>query len=151
MAAEVNELVSLFLEILRMFSVIEKQPWESGTGKKVYLAEMQTIAMIGENPEINMTRLADHMGVTRGAISQVIRKLVAKKLVVRTNHRNQKEINLGLTDSGLMVHNFYLARMREVFTFADELYATASPADRELVKRLFVQIQANMKNRIKET
>ena len=134
MAAEVNELVTLFLEILRMFSVIEKQPWESGSGGKVYLAEMQTISMIGENPEINMTQLADHMGVTRGAVSQVIRKLAAKKLVVRTNHRNQKEVNLGLTESGRIVHDFYRARMREVFTFADELYTSASPADRELVK-----------------
>lgn len=148
MGTEVNEFVKLFLSILHMFSIIEKKPWELGTGSKVYLAEVQTISMVGENSNINMTQLADIMGVTRGAISQTVRKLVAKKLVVRTNTRNQKEINLGLTELGLMVSQAYQDRMKEVFDFADELYATATPADRDLVMRLFLQIHRNMKNRI---
>jgi DNA-binding MarR family transcriptional regulator len=148
MDREVNEFVQLFLNILHMFSIIEKKPWDFGTGSKIYLAEIQTVAAIGENPETNMTQLAEMMGVTRGAISQIVRKLVNKKLVVRTNARNQKEINLGLTDFGMTVRTAYQSRMKEVFTFADELYALASPAERELVRRLFLQIQRNMKNRI---
>lgn len=148
MGTEVNDLVRLFLNILHLFSMIEKKPWEFGTGSKVYLAEVQTVSMIGENPDIYMTQLADMMGVTRGAISQTVRKLVTKKLVVRTNSRNQREINLGLTEFGWTVSNAYHARLQEIFTFADELYASATPADRNLVKRLFLQIHRNMKNRI---
>ncbi|MCX6225655.1 MAG: MarR family transcriptional regulator [Bacteroidia bacterium] len=148
MGTEVNEMVKLFLSILHAFSIIEKKPWEFGTGSKIYLTEIQTVSMIGEHPDENMTQLADIMGVTRGAISQTVRKLVIKKLVVRTNTRNQKEINLGLTDFGRLVSEAYQARMKEVFTFADELYALATPAERELVKRLFLRIHSNMKSRI---
>lgn len=148
MGNEVNELVNLFLAILRTFSIIEKKPWDLGTGSKVYLTEIQTVSMISEHTDVNMTQLADLMGVTRGAISQTVRKLVAKKLVVRTNSRNQKEINLGLTDFGIMVSHAYQARMTEVFTFAYELYASASQAERDLVHRLFLRIYSNMKNRI---
>jgi DNA-binding MarR family transcriptional regulator len=148
MGTEVNDLVKLFLSILHMFSVIEKKPWDFGTGSKVYLVEIQTVSVIGEHPDINMTQLADMMCVTRGAISQTVRKLVAKRLVIRTNNRNQKEINLGLTEFGQTVSKAYQSRMQEVFTFADELYASATPAERDLVNRLFLQIHRNMKNRI---
>lgn len=149
MGSEVNELVRLFLSILHMFSMIEKKPWNLGTGSKIYLTEIQTVSMISEHPDVNMTQLADIMGVTRGAISQMVRKLVAKKLVIRTNVRNQKEINLGLTDLGWVVSHAYQDRMKEVFTFADELYDSATPGERDLVKRLFLRIQSNMKNRIR--
>jgi DNA-binding MarR family transcriptional regulator len=148
MDSEVNDLVNLFLNILHAFSILEKKPWDFGTGNKIYLTEIQTVSMIGEHSDLNMTQLADFMGVTRGAISQTVRKLVAKKLVVRTSTRNHKEINLELTDFGQMVSIAYQARMKEVFTFADELYASATPSERDLVKRLFLRIYSNIKNRI---
>lgn len=148
MNSEVNELVRLFQSILHVYTLFEKQPINFGTGSKVYVTEIQTVSVIGENPNANMTQLAEIMGVTRGAISQTVRKLIAKKLVVRLTARNQKEINLGLTGFGQMVSESYQAKMKEVFTFADELHASASPAERDLVKRLFLRIHSNIKNRI---
>ncbi len=148
MGSEVNELVNLFQSILHAYSIIERQPRDFGIGCTVHLSELQTVSMIGENPEVNMTQLADIMGVTRGAISQTVRKLVTKKLVNRTNARNNKEVNLNLTQLGKMVRDGYHERMKEVFTFADELYAAATTSERELVKRLFIQIHRNMKNRL---
>jgi len=148
MNSEVNDLVRQFQSILHVYTIFEKQPINFGTGSKVYITEIQTVSVIGENPNTNMTQLAEIMGVTRGAISQTVRKLVAKKLVVRINSRNQKEINLGLTDFGRLVSESYQTKMQEVFTFAGELYASASPAERDLVKRLFMRIHSNIKNRI---
>jgi DNA-binding MarR family transcriptional regulator len=148
MNREVNELVRLFQSILHVYTLFEKQPIHFGTGTKVYVNEIQTVSVIGQNPNANMTQLAEIMGVTRGAISQTVRKLITKKLVVRINSRNHKEINLRLTDFGQLVSESYQAKMKEVFAFADELHASATPAERELVKRLFHRIHANIKNRI---
>ena len=48
-----------------------------------------------------MTRLAEYMGVTKGAISQTITKLARKRLVRKTYAEdNVKEILLDLTDLG---------------------------------------------------
>jgi DNA-binding MarR family transcriptional regulator len=148
MNSEVNDLVRLFQSILHVYTLFEKQPINFGTGSKVYVTEIQTVSVIGENPNANMTQLSEIMGVTRGAISQTVRKLIAKKLVVRLTARNQKEINLGLTGFGRMVSESYLTKMQEVFTFADELYDSATPDERELVKRLFLRIHSNIKSRI---
>lgn len=148
MGSEVNELVQLFQSILHAYSIVEKQPRDFGTGNTLHLTELQTLSMIGENSDSNMSRLADLMGVTRGAISQTVRKLVTKKLVVRTNVRNNKEVNLRLTELGQIARQGHQNKMKEVFTFAEELYSSATPAERDLVKRLFLLIHRNMKNRL---
>jgi len=51
-----------------------------GTGVMLYRAEIHTIRAIGDNPGINVTKLAESMGITKVAISQTVNKLVRKKL-----------------------------------------------------------------------
>lgn len=75
-------------------------------GIPLYLKEIVTIKVIGRSPGINMTRVAERMGVTKGAVSQTVAKLVRKKLVRKTYAEgNAKEIILQLTDFGWTVFN----------------------------------------------
>ncbi|MBN2026640.1 MAG: MarR family transcriptional regulator, partial [Actinobacteria bacterium] len=65
-------------------------------------AEIHTVKAIGDNPGINVTGLAESMGVTKGAASQILNKLVSKGLVVkRSADDNAKEILPELTQAGL--------------------------------------------------
>jgi DNA-binding MarR family transcriptional regulator len=88
------------------------------------------------------------MGVTRGAISQMVQKLSSKKLVLKEKVRNNKEYSLTLTDTGKQVYANNQATRDEIFTFAQALYDQASPHDRETVRRLFAAIQSNLKERL---
>ncbi len=88
--------------------VIEKKvsldSFSQDYGIPLYLKEILTIRVIGRSPGINMTRIAERMGVTRGAVSQTVAKLVRKKLVRKTySEDNAKEIILQLTDFGWTV------------------------------------------------
>ena len=96
-----------------------------------------------------MTQLADIMGVTKGAISQTIRKLVHKNLIEKTNIINRKEVNLRLSEKGRVVLKAQESFQQEIFTFAGALYERARPEDRDMVKRLFLAISSNMENRVK--
>ena len=72
-----------------------------GTGVLMYRREIHTIQAIGKNPGINITALAEYMGVTKGAASQTIKKLSKKGLVRKTYAPgNAKEVVLELTDLG---------------------------------------------------
>jgi len=72
-----------------------------GTGVPLYRSEIHTIKTIGDNPGINVTRLAERMGVTKGAISQTLSKLVIKGLVVKVAaDDNAKEVLPELTEIG---------------------------------------------------
>lgn len=72
-----------------------------GTGITMFRKEIHTIQAIGKNPEINITSLAEYMGVTKGAVSQIIKKLQRKGLVRKTYAPgNAKEVILELTELG---------------------------------------------------
>jgi DNA-binding MarR family transcriptional regulator len=142
-------LIDQFLKILHLYSVISRKPVDYGTGDFLYFTEIHTITAIGKTGEINMTQLADKMGVTRGAISQTIRKLVSKNLVLKSNTTNKKEFNLRLSEKGMMAYKGQMSFHREIFTFAETLYERGSVQNRELVKGLFEAIILNMQERVK--
>jgi DNA-binding MarR family transcriptional regulator len=145
---ELQTLIDLFLKILHLYSVIGRKPKDYGTGDLLYLAEIHTITMVGKNREINMTQLAELMGVTKGAISQTIRKLVTKDFITKANTTNRKEINLKLSEKGLIVYKGQESFQKDLFTFAGSLYEKATAQERDLVKRLFVAISNNMQDRV---
>ena len=149
MNTELQELIDLFLKMLHLYSVIGKKPKDYGTGDLLYVAELHTISVVGKNREINMTRLSELMGVTRGAISQTITKLVKKGLITRSNTTNRKEVNLRLSEKGLLVLKGHESFHKEIFNFAGSLYDRATPDERDLVRRLFIDICENMQERVK--
>ena len=149
MENELQSLIDQFLKILHLYSVIGRKPKDYGTGDLLYFTEVHTISMVGKNHEINMTSLADMMGVTRGAISQTIRKLVVKEYIIKSNTTNRKEVNLRLSEKGIIVLKGLQSFQHEIFTFAGSLYKNASREDIELVRRLFNAICENMKERVK--
>jgi len=146
---ELQTLIDLFLKILHLYSVIGRKPKDYGTGDLLYVAEIHTITMVGKNKEINMTQLAELMGVTKGAISQTIRKLVNKNFITKSNSTNLKEINLKLSEKGIIVYKGQESFQKDLFTFAGSLYEKATPEDRDLVKRLFIAICNNMQERVR--
>jgi DNA-binding MarR family transcriptional regulator len=146
---ELTNLIDLFLKILHLYSVIARKPKDYGTGDMLYVTEIHTIKMVGKNNEINMTRLAEIMGVTKGAISQTIHKLVHKGMILKSNSTNKKEFSLKLSEKGNIVYNGQESFQKELFTFAATLYEEARPEDRDLVRRLFIAISNNMESRVK--
>ena len=146
---ELQTLIDLFLKILHLYSVIGRKPKDYGTGDLLYFTELHTITVVSKNREINMTQLAEIMGVTKGAISQTIRKLVNKNLILKSNINNRKKVNLKLSEKGMTVVKAQESFQKEIFTFARTLYEKARPEDRELVKRLFLAISDNMQSRVR--
>lgn len=96
-----EKLLDLLDQVLTKMGSIHSEPYDFGTGVPLYRTEIHTIRAIGENRGINITKLAEHLGVTKGAVSQMINKLVKKKMVKKTHsYDNAKEILLELTDLG---------------------------------------------------
>jgi DNA-binding MarR family transcriptional regulator len=150
MKNELQELIDQFLKILHLYSVISRKPKDYGTGDLLYFSEIHTISMIGRNHSVNMTRLAELMGVTRGAISQTIRKLVAGNYIIKSNTVNRKEFSLMLSEKGKTVLRGLESFQGEIFTFAGTLYERAKPGEVDLVRRLFAAIAGNMQERVKQ-
>ncbi len=96
-----ERLLEIMDRVMAQAESMHSAPRDFGTGVPLHRTEIHTIQAIGENPGINLTGLARRMGVTKGAVSQTVSRLVEKALV-RKSHPpgNAKEIRLELTDLG---------------------------------------------------
>lgn len=94
-----------FHKVINKIKRIEQKPRYFGTNILLYPSEIHTIEAIGKNPGINVTDLATLQGVTKGAVSQVIRKLSEKEMVVRMkDEKSDREVLLMLSPTGKTAH-----------------------------------------------
>jgi DNA-binding MarR family transcriptional regulator len=145
MNAELEAIIDTFNRILHLYSVIDKKPKEYGTGDLLYVSEIHAIYLVGKYPELNLTRLSELAGVTKGAVSQMVKRLVSKRYIAKYKITNNKEVNIRLSDKGYIIYQHYLNFAKERFVFAEEIYRKASKDDIDLVKRLFTVIHEHMK------
>ena len=96
-----ERLLDILDQVITKAGSIHAAPHEFGTGTPLFKTEIHTIRVIGQNRTIRVTELAERMGVTKGAVSQTVNKLVRKKLVRKRQAADDaREVLLELTDLG---------------------------------------------------
>jgi DNA-binding MarR family transcriptional regulator len=101
---KLNELIELFQAIVAKYSRFDEMAVRfSDFGRPLFKSELHFIKCVKEHSEANLSRLAALLGITRGAVSQVLVKLEKKKMVERTS-RNRKEFSVSLTPTGEKVY-----------------------------------------------
>ena len=70
------------LRVVTKLSDIDGKTRNYGTDQPLFNAEIHMIKSIKENEGIHVTGLADMLGVTKGAVSQIIQKLERKGMIV---------------------------------------------------------------------
>ncbi|MBN2298876.1 MAG: MarR family transcriptional regulator [Deltaproteobacteria bacterium] len=99
--AVIVRLIEQFLRINNKFNLFEKTPMNFGIEELLYPSEIHTIDAIGRKRDINVTALAKILGITKGAVSQMISRLGKKGLVIRQKQGgNEKEVVVRLTPKG---------------------------------------------------
>lgn len=96
-----REIMFQILRVMKQWNILEKQARDFGTGENLYTSEIHLIESIGKNRNLNVTELANRLGVTKGAVSQIIGKLEKKGYIIKTKAaNNDKEVILQLTETG---------------------------------------------------
>lgn len=99
---------STIIELIKLsqkMNRLEKKPIDFGTDEFLYQSEIHTIEAIGKNPGCTSSDLCRQFGITKGAISQVIKKLSDKGYVTKeTNAIYPKEKLLKLTEKGIKAY-----------------------------------------------
>jgi len=72
--------------------------------------EFGLVASLGRQPPMSVVRLAETVGMDKGQISRALAGLVTRKLVSRAvNPRDNREVLVGLTRTGLAAHDAIVA------------------------------------------
>lgn len=88
----------------------------------INMAALHLMEVIEENPNNNASELAELLGITKGALSQQVKKLEGKGLVQRSYvDGNNKEVMFRLTDMGKKVHQAHEGIHRDLYVQMDEL------------------------------
>ncbi len=118
-----EEIAELFIKLANKYNSLEKIPVDYGVGKDLYHSERHLLDQIGDYPEKNITELAQFMGVTKGAISQTVKKLENKGIVYRyKGEQNEKEVFLKLTETGKGVYEKHKeVNQRSIMPLYEEL------------------------------
>lgn len=97
----VHTLFSKFEELVALANRLEKMPRRFGTNETVSSTELHLIELIGENEGCSVTELAGLKGITKGAVSQNLKRLEAKGFVHKTESpENLSRCRVLLTDKG---------------------------------------------------
>lgn len=97
-----SEMTLLMERVIHKYSQMENKKRAYGTDMLLSKSEIHTIAAVGDHPGINITTLAELLGVTKGAASQMIYKLVDKGVVEKKRSPlSDTEVVLNLTAEGI--------------------------------------------------
>lgn len=112
-----TELLNLFVQYMEKQEILSKLTEDEKLHGYNY-SEIHTIAAIGDLTEPNVTQIANHMNVTKGAISKIAKKLLEQNLIeAYQRDGNKQKIFFRLTESGQFLydehakrHNLWLKR-----------------------------------------
>lgn len=80
-----------------------------GTDVPIFHSEIHVIKAIAEHPGIHVGGLADILGVTKGAASEILKKLERKALVIKEiDDLNLSRYSLSLTEKGEKAHKNHM-------------------------------------------
>jgi DNA-binding MarR family transcriptional regulator len=102
---DIRELIKRFFRIVNKVNSRDRFPADFGTGDLLTMGEVHMIEAIGNRPGANVTAVAEGLGVTKGAVSQMVSRLSKKGYVTGTTLRgNGNEVSLDLTAKGKMAY-----------------------------------------------
>jgi DNA-binding MarR family transcriptional regulator len=87
--------------ILHLTRQLEQAPRKFGTDELLTHTEIHLIETIGDQPDLSVTDIAALLEITKGAVSQNLKRLENKELTTkRTDPQNRSRLLVGLTAKG---------------------------------------------------
>lgn len=137
-----EKFMDLFARLLNKAAIIEGEPVDTGDGVLLYTSEIHLIDMAGRFPEESMSALASHLGITKGAVSQTVKKLEKKGYLVRIKREgNKKNVLIRLTDSGIQAYNWHRAYHAMVNDRIAREIARCEGNEREYIRKILLQME----------
>jgi DNA-binding MarR family transcriptional regulator len=102
-------LIAKFSRVAKLWQQLDSQPRKFGTEEDLSGAEIHLIELVGQHEGLSVTALAWRLGITKGAVSQTLKRLEGKKIVVKeTDPANTSRITVSLSTKGRVAYYAHL-------------------------------------------
>jgi len=130
------------LRVVWKLSEADKKTRYYGTEEQLFEAEIHMIKSIKENEGIHVTGLAELLGVTKGAVSQIIMRLQKKGMIVKdTDPRNLSRLVLRLTPKGEIAYIHHEKLHQEFDGLVNEALEDASAENITFLKKFLSSLE----------
>ncbi|ADK82597.1 MarR family winged helix-turn-helix transcriptional regulator [Sediminispirochaeta smaragdinae] len=119
-------LIEDFMCLVEKIAATSKCSQRFDTDIEIYRSEIHVIKLLGDYASLHVSEIARKFGVTRGAASQILKRLEKKGLVRKyPDESNNTRILVSLTDKGLTAYHgheeYHRRHDGEFFTFLEDL------------------------------
>ena len=121
-----SKIINLYFQSIKRFGDLESMPRNFGTDDLLYSSEINTVQAIGNNPNINLTLLAERLGISKSGASKFTGKLLEKGLITKNKLiDNDKEVVFNLTKLGYTAYAehdaFSKSTFQAIYNILDQL------------------------------
>ncbi|MEN6349579.1 MAG: MarR family transcriptional regulator [Syntrophomonas sp.] len=110
-------------------------------GISLYPSEIHLLLLIKEDLPVNATRIADKLGVTKGAVSQTITRLEKKGIINKKKDPfNKNELTLSLTPLGSGAYEKLQQFQANISEQINTIFLTFSEGEQEVIQRFLSQM-----------
>ena len=102
-------LIPKFSKVSKLWHQLDSKPRKLGTDTDLSAPEIHLIEVVGQKEGLSVTDLAKRLGITKGAVSQTLKKLDGKGLVVKeADPTNTSRITVSLSTKGKVAYYSHL-------------------------------------------
>lgn len=110
--------------------------------KKVTVPQYNVLATLAQEGGVAMNRVASKLHISKPAITHLVDRLEKERLLARRAHPQDRRISLlALTPRG---KSLVQAVQKRFLSFAGETLSKVSPKDREIIKRFYAVLIAEL-------
>jgi len=134
-----------FLRVVSKIISLDKKTKYYGTDYPLHDAEIHMIKSIKENEGIHVTGLAYMLDVTKGAVSQIIKRLEQKGMIVKdADPRNLSRLLLRLTPKGEVAYLNHEALHQDLDAIFNDALEDASDENKAFLRNMLDSLERDI-------
>jgi DNA-binding MarR family transcriptional regulator len=140
--------VSLVMQMIDRILQIEKGKHVDVKGIGLYPSEIHLMLHIADQEATNLTRIAERLGITKGALSQTLGRLERKRMLIKSkNPRAKNELTVSFTAEGRHALNRFRALRASVEARYDRLLAEFDEHELAVVEHFLTRMNQSIGGR----
>jgi DNA-binding MarR family transcriptional regulator len=129
-----------FMRVVNKLARLAQTPADLGTGEALYYSELQVIDAVQNNPGINVTALANLLGITTGTVSPIVNQLANRGYLKKSRISGDgRVVRLELTEKGMVAFKGLQKQARE---YAVEYAREISFGEWAIFNEILVKLEA---------
>ena len=137
-----KELIEHLQQVINKILFLKKKRLFQFQDIMFYPSEIHVMLLINEQSATNATKMAEQLGVTKGAVSQTLSRLERKSVLTKTKDPYRKnELTLTFTPFGKKAFEHYSKHTGRLFKKHQRYLKTFSTAEKKVIQRFLVEVE----------